>query len=64
MKTKRKNITARTQERVHRLAYDFEHMAARARADGLDMLANTLQSIASSCGNIARNDDAWGVGRS
>lgn len=55
----RRSITKRTQERVHRLAYDFEDMARRARADGLDGLADRLNGLASSCGNLARDESAW-----
>lgn len=56
----RRRITPRTQERVHRIAYDFEDMARRARDDGKEGLADTLQGIASSCGDLARNDERWG----
>lgn len=55
----RRRITPKTQERVHRLAYDFEDLARRARDDGKDSLANSLQAIAGTCGDLARNDEAW-----
>lgn len=55
----RKRITERTRERVHRLAYDFEDLARRARADGLISLADTFQATASSLGNVARDEDRW-----
>lgn len=55
----RRRITAKTQERVHRLAYDFEDLARRARTDGLERLANSLQAIASTTGDLARNDEVW-----
>lgn len=55
----RRSITPRTQERVHRLAYDFEDMARRARTDGKEGLANKLKSIASNLGDMAREDDLW-----
>lgn len=55
----KRNITPRTQERVHRLAYEFEAMARRAREDGLERLANYLKTISSDCGNLARNDSYW-----
>lgn len=57
--SKRRSITKRTQERVHRLAYDFEWMAGRARHDGLPALADSLQAIASSCGDLARKESYW-----
>lgn len=52
----RRRITSRTQERVHRLAYDFEDLSRRARTDGLESLANSLQDIAHKCGDLARSD--------
>lgn len=55
----RRRITAKTQERVHRWAYDFEDIARRARTDGLETLADSLQSIASRVGDLARNDEVW-----
>ena len=54
-----KTITRRTQERIHRMAYDFEWLAARARKDGLDPLADRFRDLASWCGNVARNGDLW-----
>ncbi len=56
---KKRSITPRTQERVHRQAYEFEYLAARARADGLERLANSLQAVAGTMGDIARNDEIW-----
>lgn len=60
MKSNRRSITPRTQERVHRLAYDFEEMARRARHDGNEGLADRFNDIASTLGDLARNTDAWG----
>lgn len=57
----RRNITRRTQDRIHRLAYDLADIAMRARADGLDYLANSLQSMSSTCGNLARTNSYWGL---
>lgn len=41
------------------MAYDFEDIARRARTDGLESLADSLQSIASRVGDLARNDEVW-----
>lgn len=55
----RKTITSRTQNRVHRLAYDFEDMAWRARADRLDRLANSLKNVAHMCAELVRDEELW-----
>lgn len=55
----RRRITPKTQERVHRIAYDFADLAARARTDGLSRLADSLGEISSRCGDLARNDEVW-----
>ena len=56
-----RTITRRTQERIHRLAYDLEYLAHRARKDGLDTLANSFKDMARDCGNLARSGrEIWG----
>jgi hypothetical protein len=56
---RRRSITHRTQDRVHRLAYEFQDLAARASQDGLPGLAWSFREIACRCGDLARNDDQW-----
>lgn len=64
-KSKTYGVGARrmTQERVHRLAYDFEAMARRAREGGFERLANSLTDVSGQLGDLARNDDAWELSR-
>jgi hypothetical protein len=54
---KRKSITKRTAERLHRAAYEYEDLASRFRAEGFSFEANSIASIASDLGHIARQLD-------
>lgn len=57
MTTRKKTITRRTAERLSRAAYDFEYLATRFRADGMDSYANSVAAIASQLGNLGRSLD-------
>jgi hypothetical protein len=50
----RKSVTLRTSERLIRLAYDMEELAARMIAEGHDSEGNGVRSIASHLGKIGR----------
>lgn len=53
--TKRKSITRRTPERLQRAAYEYEHLAAKMRAEGFVVEASHISEIASRLGKIGRD---------
>lgn len=55
--SKRKRITGRTMERLHRAAYEYEYLASVAKAEGHDDLADALRDISSKIGKCARAFD-------
>lgn len=53
--SRRRTITLRTAERLSRAAYDFEELAARFRADGLDSFADGIKDISRKLGSLGRS---------
>jgi hypothetical protein len=52
---KRKTITARTGERLVRLAFELEELTRRLRDEGFDHEANGLRRVKDECGAVGRD---------
>lgn len=55
--TRKERNHMRTAEKYHRLAYELEADAVRLRADGYERAADSVKSLASRFGNLARDMD-------